>query len=292
MPIKKIHVIVNPAAGHDEAILNTLNRVFAEYDREWHVAVTHVAGDAERLAREALERGAELVAGYGGDGTLMEIVNGLRGSEVPLGVLPGGTGNSLARRLGIPSNLRQAAELLCRSPATRQIDLGRIGDQLFMLHAYTGLEPSQRVGRDLKNSVGIFAYVLQTLRVLTHQQLTRYFLTVDGQELEHEGIVCLIINALSVGIDAAIANTIKFDDGLLDLILVKQATLAALPHLLDANISEELFEHWPGREISVRCETVQHVWIDGEPCGETPFDVVVAPKALRVVVPQAGEPEG
>ena len=135
-PFQKIQVIINPAAGQDEPILNTLNQVFQEYGVEWQVAITRHSGDARRLAKAAATDGFDLVAGYGGDGTLMEIANGLQDSGIPLGVLPGGTGNSLARELNIPLDLAQAAELLCQAPNVRQIDLGRINDRYFLLHPF------------------------------------------------------------------------------------------------------------------------------------------------------------
>jgi len=284
--MKNLHIIVNPAAGRDEAILNTLNRVFREHDVAWHVYVTQGLGDAQRLAREAVAAGADLVAGYGGDGTLMEIANGLDDSDTPLGVLPGGTANSIARELGIPTDLAQAAELLCQAPRMRRIDLGKIGERYFMLHVYTGMRPSQRADRDLKDSLGIFAYLLSTLRVLADPQETRYTLSIDGVETEQDGIVCFILNALSVRIDWSFAKTISPDDGLLDLVLVKKATLAALPGLIQEKITDEFFQHWRGREISVRAEVAQKVWIDGEAGGETPFTALAVPQALRIIVPQ------
>jgi len=72
LPYPRVHVIINPAAGHDEPILNTLNDVFHPADVEWDVSITHKFGDATRLTKEAVARGVDLVAGYGGDGTQMD----------------------------------------------------------------------------------------------------------------------------------------------------------------------------------------------------------------------------
>lgn len=289
--MKKLHVIINPASGKDEPILNTLNRVFRDHDVQWDADVTHGPGDAQRKAREAVAAGVDLVAGYGGDGIVMEIANALQGSDVPMGILPGGTGNSVARELDIPVNLRQAAELLChasRNPHAhvRAIDLGRVGDRFFALHVYTGMKPSQRADRSSKDSLGLLAYVLSALRVLSDPQETRYRLTVDGKEMEHEGIVCFILNVLSIQIEWSFAKVIKPNDGLLDLILVKEASLAALPALLEQRDTEEYLQHWQGREISVHPQAVQDVWLDGEAGGKTPVTAVAAPRALRVIVPE------
>lgn len=284
--MKKVHVIINPASGGDEPVLNTLNRVFAAHDVAWDVSITHGPGDAERLAREAVAAGVDLVAGYGGDGTVMEIANGLVDSHVPLGVLPGGTGNSVAKELNMPLDLARAAELLCQTDDVRHIDLGRVGDRYFVLHLYAGLQPSQRADRDLKDSMGVLAYLVSALRVLRDPQVTGYMLSVDGEQIEQEGVVCLVFNTLNVGVELPFTKTIRPDDGLLDLVLVKKASLGVLPSLLEREREDDFLQHWRGREISVRAESVQDVWIDGEEGGKTPFTAVAVPRALRVVTPQ------
>ncbi len=142
-PYTHVHVIINPAAGRDKPILNTLNDVFKKYQVDWEVSITKKFGDATEFARQAVENGADLIAGYGGDGTQMEIANGIRGSNTPMAILPGGTGNAMAFALHIPRDLKQAVELVCQSSYLRKIDLGQIGERHFMLRVYTGAEKDQ-----------------------------------------------------------------------------------------------------------------------------------------------------
>ena len=92
-PYKKIHVVINPASGKDEPILNTINDVFHEYGVDWDVSVTKKYGDATEQAKAAITAGADLVTGYGGDGTQHEIANAVLGTDTVMGILPGGTGN-------------------------------------------------------------------------------------------------------------------------------------------------------------------------------------------------------
>lgn len=287
MAFQRIQVIINPAAGRNEQILNTLNSVFQPYGIDWQVSITQKAGDATRLAQEAVAAGVDVVAGYGGDGTLMEVANGLLGSGRPLGVLPGGTGNSIAREMRIPLNLAEAAEVLCQASTIRQIDVGQIDNRHFLLHAYTGLDPSQIASREAKNTLGLLAYLLPTLRVLTESQLARYWLTIDGQEIETEGVICVLVNALGVGVDLPFAKDVSPDDGLLDLILIKKDMPGAVSSLLNLKITEELVQYWQGREFTIRCEPAMDVWIDGEAGGNTPFTAVVAPEPLHIIVPEA-----
>src|SRR5262245_11092839 len=107
---RRIHVIVNPAAGQGRPVLGILNSIFQSAGVE--VFTTEKAGDARRLAAQAAQAGVDAVAVYGGDGTLMEAASGLVGTAVPVAILPGGTGNVGAFELGIPGDLTAAASLL------------------------------------------------------------------------------------------------------------------------------------------------------------------------------------
>ena len=86
---KRIQVIINPAAGKNEPILNTLHDVFKDHDVDWDVNITKKAGDGARLAKAALDRGVDLVAAYGGDGTLLDVAEAMVNTGMPMAFLPG-----------------------------------------------------------------------------------------------------------------------------------------------------------------------------------------------------------
>ena len=128
-PYPRVHVVINPASGKDEPILNVLNDVFGQHGVAWDISVTHKYGDAGAQARAAIADGVDLVAGYGGDGTQHEIANAVVTAAATAdgdadGDPPGGTGNGFAREMGTPTTLRDATELLCTSATTRNIDVG------------------------------------------------------------------------------------------------------------------------------------------------------------------------
>ncbi len=112
-PFNNILVIIYPAAGKDEPILRVLIHVFKQNNIEWEVRITHKSGDATQFAREAAASGIELVASYGGDGTQMEVASRLVGTDIPMAILPGGTGNSMAHDLQVPNKPKEAVELIC-----------------------------------------------------------------------------------------------------------------------------------------------------------------------------------
>jgi YegS/Rv2252/BmrU family lipid kinase len=291
-PYKKVYVVVNPAAGHDEPILNVLNDVFHPAGVDWDVGLTHKFGDATRLAREATETGVDLVAAYGGDGTQMEVANGLLGTGVPQAILPGGTGNAMAHDLKVPINLRQAAELIVTSPKRRAIDLARIGDTVFMLRAYAGLSAAGAASRGKKDKYGQLAYVQASLKFLKDLPHAQYRAVVDGEVIEGEAVICFILNAGSIGgvmgIEIPTVGDVNISDGYLDLYAVTQGVqpLRAISHyIFHHGDSKAGVYNWRGKEITLESDPIQDVWIDGELGGQTPFTVTAMPQALEIVVP-------
>ena len=137
---KRVHVVANPAAGRDVPILGLLNRSFNGAGIDWDLFLTKKAGDAQRLAQEASQAGADLVAVYGGDGTVMEVANGLLGTQTPMGILPGGTANVMSVELGIPTDLPAAIGVICGdNQVVRTVDMARVKDRLFILRITTGM---------------------------------------------------------------------------------------------------------------------------------------------------------
>ena len=181
---QKVMVIINPAAGKSEPVLNTLNNVFHQYGLVWDAQITHQFGDASRLAKEAVAQGYDLVAGYGGDGTQMEIANGVMGSGVPMAILPGGTGNAMAFELKVPRDLRRAAEMICTSSNVRAVDLGKAGDEYFMLRLYSGVKEEQKTSREDKDKFGILAYPISTIQMVRQLNHALYTLTIDGKQIK------------------------------------------------------------------------------------------------------------
>lgn len=286
---KNIHIIINPAAGKDDSILNKLNRVFNKYEVGWEISITKRFGDATKMAREAVATGADLVAGYGGDGTQMEVANGVLGSDIPMAILPGGTGNAMSFELNIPHELEEAAELICTSSNQRRIDVVKIEDQYFMLRAYTGIEESQKTSRESKDQYGNLAYIVDTLKGIKHPPHAKYRLEIDGQVIEEEALTCLILNAGSLGgINLHATHRISVSDGMIDVFMVNKniSTLGALAsYFLDAGKSQHNVHHWSAKEVAVEAEPPQTTWIDGELFGTTPFTLSAIPDAVPVVVP-------
>lgn len=290
--MRHLPVIVNPASGPDQPVLKLLNRGFAAAGREWELILTRQAGDAERLAAELRAAGEPVVAVCGGDGTVKEAARALAGGETALAILPGGTGNALATELGVPLNL-EAAALLAGQPAPswRAVDLGRIGEHLFVLRASLGLETELLRGTDraLKDQLGQLAYPLTAWQRLNSVPFVDYRITIDDRQVTARGVQCTIANSAQMGVSGlTLAQGVSVSDGLLDVIVISAVDVSALVAIATSNLLGQdtgvEIQHWQGRTVTVAAEPPQAVALGGEVIAETPVTATLWPAALRVVV--------
>jgi diacylglycerol kinase family enzyme len=146
--------------------------------------------------------------------------------------------------------------------------------------------------RKLKDRFGVMAYSLAAVKAVTAKNEANYRLTVDGKVWEVRTRACQVYNAGNMGkAGTAPVPGISVEDGLLDLLVLREkATLALLMHGVGPAVrhSEELFEHWQGRQICIESDPPQPIHIDGEIVGTTPVEIGILPKAIRVLAPQGG----
>jgi YegS/Rv2252/BmrU family lipid kinase len=299
-PFKHIHVIINPASGNDEPVLSVLNKVFQPAKVDWDVFITKKAGDAREFAKQAVAEGVDAVGVYGGDGTVMEAASGLLGSDTPLAIFPGGTANVTSIELGIPGKLEEAVALVSSVARDyRWVDMGRLGDRLFLGHVGIGLEANmhESADRSMKDRLGFLAYPVAALQALREPPVSHYTLTLDGQTVEIDGLNCMVTNLGSIGVlGATLSNDISVTDGLLDVIVIRNADVSSLAALA-AKVTgiakpDEQLPHWQVREATIVADPPQGITADGEVLGQTPIDVKVLPRAVRVIIPASARPTG
>jgi diacylglycerol kinase family enzyme len=236
---------------------------------------------------------------FGGDGTTMQAAASLVGTDVALGVIPGGTGNLLAGNLRIPASPERAARALLNG-TPKAFDLGRMerpgGPQYFAVACGAGYDARVMAGTlsEHKRRWGMAAYVATTLRLITEIRSTTHLITIDGVEYDAEASMVLVANCGEVIPPLIRLRTgIRPDDGLLDVVVMRanslgQSVRAVWDLLRDAPTAEgqETFVGYArGREIRVETDPVQPVQLDGESGGETPFTATVVPGAIRILVP-------
>ncbi len=296
---------MNPAPSRRIPLLAILNQAFRDAGIYWDISITHGTGDGSALAREAVESGAEVVAVYGGDGTVMEVASGLIGTDVPMLILGGGTGNLVASELRLPTQLERACDLICGEEyTTRHIDAGMMGDHPFLLRIGCGIEVGvvQEATRELKNQFGKWAYVFAGIKMLQETPEANYRLTIDGKEsINVSGVACVVANAGTVGVGRlTLAPSVDVNDGRLDLFILKKANIEGIVQLaskmmgldhirredteqaaLDAS---QLVNHWSVESVKIDTDPAIDIQVDGDVVASTPQLVRVVPEALRVVV--------
>ena len=288
---RRIQVVINPGSGQPKPILHTLNHVFRSEGVNWDISLTQEAGDAERFAREAVDAGADVVAVFGGDGTVMEVARGVLGSEVPMAILPGGTANLMSVELNIPKDLSKAAEIAANpdSPID-SIDVGEIGGSFFLLRVGLGIaaQKVELADRDMKDRYGIMAYSIAAMKAMKDAKQVKYKFILDGEEFEAEGITCLVDNAGNFGVSGISASQdISVSDGYLDVILVRDRsfrTFVDIGKSVTASApSSDAIYHWQAKEIYIETDPIQSVQVDGEIGWQTPVSIKIIPSAVRVL---------
>ena len=292
----RIKVIANPSAGQPEPVLSVLNDAFGPAEIDWDVVVTHGKGDGYEATRQAVGQGYDLIAAYGGDGTVTEVASALALGGPPMAILPGGTGNALAEDLGIPRTLAEAAALIAGGVYDiRRVDMGRVGDGFFILRLTMGFEASvvEVATRELKDRFGWLAYAFAGLQTLANPERTCYVIEVDGVAVEAEGLACILANSASMGvIGVKIADGVDLSDGLLDVVVVDLPDLSSLMgSAADVAFGEAPrgLTRWRGKRIRVETRPQQPVLADGEDAGKTPVEASVVPGAIGILVPKAAQ---
>lgn len=298
---RRVVAILNPSAGKDEPVLSTLSDVLGAADLEWEARVTTGPEDAGRFALEAHEEGADLVLAYGGDGTVSAVATPLAGTSTPLGILPGGTGNSVAQELGIPLDLRAALEFTIDPGSPIQpIDCLRMGEQRFLLRVGVGADARMvfEAPREAKDRLGWLAYLLSALEQIRQPVRARYQLVLDGTELEVEALTVILANVGRVGRGGMrLAEDVDPADGFLDVFAIRDADAASVlavgatmlgisaPPEWNALEEQAPLCRWRVKRASVVAEPDQEVHGDGEVLGTTPIEVELEASKIRVVRP-------
>ena len=257
--------------------------------------LTDAPGQAAMLLR-AGAAGMDAVFVLGGDGTVTEVAGALDGTGVPIGVLPGGTGNLVAGVLGIPSNLRKAVAALVRGDR-RRLDLGRFSDgRPFTFAAGIGVDAAmvRDTTRRRKRWFGMAAYVVAALRGALRPRPFDLTAEVDGEIIRTRVILAMVANAGSFFRGRfELGPDVRPDDGWLDLCLLSPANtrevLSVGWRLLRGDFSAHpRMRYVKGRRIRLESDPPLIVQADGDLVGMTPVEISIAPLAATFLVPPAG----
>jgi YegS/Rv2252/BmrU family lipid kinase len=284
-------VLVNPSAGGGRArqVLPQLEGALRARNLDYRLLLTTSLEHGCEEARKAAAAG-EIPVVMSGDGLIGQIGGVLAGGDVPMGVIPGGRGNDLARVLGIPAEIPGAVDLLAAGP-TRAIDVGEVNDRRFLGVASCGFDSeANRIANQARFVKGNLVYLYAALRALAAWKPARFELALDGEPRSFSGYSVAAANSKAFGGGMFIAPDAELDDGKLDVVWVSDVAklryLANLPKVFKGrHVENEEVTVLRAAEVSISADRPFAVYADGDPLADLPATIRVLPRALNVIAP-------
>ena len=292
--MSKVLAIINPISGtgSKKSIPDQLARAYAPLEHELLLTYTKAAGHAEELARRAAEEGYDHVIAVGGDGTVNEVARGLVGSKTALAIVPKGSGNGLARALGLSMSTDRVIEQLA-SGRRITIDSCLMNGQPFFCTCGMGFDAAVSRTFAEASTRGPVTYLRTMIDEYRSFKPETYRIILDEGErtIETEAFVLVVANASQYGNNAYIAPGADLADGLLDLAIIRpfpvlEAALV-LGDLMRGKLAGNKY-YYTERVRHVRIERTSRgsVHLDGEPLVMSEhIDVSLRPHSLEVIIP-------
>lgn len=274
--------IVNPISGKGRS-KRLANKLLA---KGYKVLFTEYAGHAEKLAREAID---EVVVAVGGDGTVNEVARGLVGSNKALGIIPCGSGDGLARHLGISHNTNKALKRI-ENGECKCMDAAKINGRLFFSVCGVGFDAvvSERFAKCGKR--GLANYIKQGLKTWKEYAPERYTIEIDGTSIETDALFITIGNSNQWGNGAKITPLADCCDGILDITVVEEFGAFALPgmayRLMTGTLDRSQRVHcYKGKNIRIVRANEGPAHADGDWfIASNTLEIKILPSALKVLV--------
>jgi len=288
---KKIRFIYNPKSGliHPETLL----KKFIEYYFPSNLCTFDFIRTEERYhalnsAKDAVENNFDIVVAIGGDGTVNETASALVNTDTALGIVPVGSGNGLARALGIPLLMRRAIKLVTRGEV-RLIDVGMVAGKYFFATAGMGFDAVLGKRFDTAKVRGPAPSYVYGIQEFFRYKAPRYEIKFDGKTIRKNAFIVAVANTKQYGANAIICPTAEPDDGLLDLAIIEDVNLARtlyyLPTLFTGKIEKApVYEVYRSANFEIYREFHAPFTLDGEVYdGDLHLSCSLLPKALKII---------
>lgn len=290
--VTRLFVVVNPTSGRGRArrarpqVERTLEKLGVDYE----LALTTRSGEATEMAREAVAGGFSRVLAIGGDGLAGEVLNGIVGSDVEFALVPSGTGNDLAGALELPIDPIEAAHLAVYGKAV-PIDVGQVNGRYFFQVAGAGFDSQvTKLANDTSWLKGKEVYIYAVLRTLLSFKAASFRITTPRQQIELKAMMVAVGNGPSYGGGMRVTPAAHYDDGLLDVCIVKDVSiprfLAVFPKVFKGtHIKSDAVLMLTTTELHLEADRAFPIYADGEYVGSLPADITIHPRAISIVAP-------
>lgn len=284
-------MIVNPSSGNGRGG-SILPEVEEELDKRHLTFRTVITRDLEHGVEEALKAAedSEIPVVLSGDGLVGQVGGALARSETPMGIIPGGRGNDLARVLGISDDPLAAVEVLAAGEQ-RAIDVGEVNGRRFLGIASAGFDSAaNELANETRFVRGNLVYAYAALRTLAGWRHATFTVTLDGERIEHTGYSVAVANNKAFGGGMMMAPDAELDDGLFDVVLTgpvsKRRFLTNLPKVFKGtHVHEDEINVRRAARVELSADRPFAVYCDGEHLTDLPAELRLLNRALRVIAP-------
>lgn len=296
--MKRIAFILNPISGtgHKENIIKYIKKKASEFpDYEISFYTTKGAGEALFAAKGYAGKGYDTVVAIGGDGTVNEVAKGLVYTSSKLGIIPVGSGNGLARHLKIPLNYQNAVDAIFNGK-TQFIDAGRINEEIFFCTAGVGFDAVIGERFNSAGTRGFITYIEFSVKEYIKYRPEVYELDINGNKFKKKAFLITFANSSQWGNDVYIAPDANISDGMMDVVIWRDAPKITMPILTAGLLFKtlkysEFVDTYRCKEMTIRRESDGLIQFDGESkrMGRE-LHMSVLSKAVEIIVPQEWAP--
>jgi diacylglycerol kinase family enzyme len=292
----KALIVINPVAGfiNPELMKRTCEQQF--HAAGWRTTFCFTQKDKSLVdeIQKAVHDGVDLVVAVGGDGTIALVAAGLVNTNVPLGIIPAGTWNAIARHLYLPASPIRAIELMTGKHTVRKLDMMAVGNTVHAMNIGVGFSAKMNSGanRAEKRKMGILAYFRHFFKLLFGLEMPKYVIDLDGNIFHGRATEIFIANYGIAGLHLLDDSLdIHPDDGKVDVLLMQARTILDLPILIWHMFIKKEKRTPKYRQLSARkslviyTSPVSPVQGDGDLIGTTPIRVKVMPRSILVIAP-------
>jgi YegS/Rv2252/BmrU family lipid kinase len=284
--------IINPISGavKKQHLPAVFKKAFTTDEFHWEIKFTKAQKHATELAAAAVAEKFDIVVAVGGDGTINEVAQSLVGTEAALGIIPLGSGNGLARHLGIPLHVEQALQVILHG-STRRIDSCQVNGEAFFCTSGVGFDATvSHFFAQHQHKRGLFNYARAALRQYFSYRPQQYKIEIDGQQLTKQAFIIVVANAAQYGNNVYVSPEAGIADGQLDVCIIKHFAKWRGPLLLAQSFGRRIHrsryvEVLRGRQVRISSAS-RLLHVDGDPLElKQPLHYAIDKQALKVRVP-------
>lgn len=292
--MRKVLIIINPAAGKGQSknYIATIKAKFENANIDYQIKISNRVGNVTELALNGVKEGFNEVVAVGGDGTLIEALNGIVGTDTKLGIIPAGTGNDFVRSIGVEREFLAALNVVIEGKY-ELIDVGEVNDRFFLNVVSFGIDGEVvKTMEKIKNMItGPAAYYVSSIKAISTYKAVKMSINIDGKEYHRKAYLVAIGNGKYFGGGMKITPNANVNSGEFEVCIINNISRVGLMRLLSKastgnHISEKGVEVFRGKEITIRAiEDHLAVNADGNLVGPAPAKISVFKNKLKVLSP-------